>query len=187
MYRVHSTHYAALQFNPGGRTRPGRFHPLADLDGASIPTLYAADQVAGALSETVFHNAMAGAYILRAELATRFLTRIELLRDIKVADLTGHGLRKLKLSRAQLLECGASEYAHTARWAEVIHAANHGLDGMIWVSRQFDTAKALLAFGDRLSVADFKVVGEPERLDRGPGFRKLQRAASSAGITIIEG
>ena len=76
---------------------------------------------------------------------------------------------------------------HTARWAEVIHRSNDIVDGIIWVSRQFDTAKALLAFGDRLNQDDFAVIGAPELLDRGQGYRRAQEAASAAGITIVEG
>lgn len=185
LYRVHPRLYGPLQFNPGTSGRGGRFHPIEDAKGKTIPTLYAADRIDGALSETVFHNVVAGGFILRAELATRAITRIELARDIEVADLSGHGLRKLKLNRSQLLECGAPHFADTARWAETIHQSDKSLHGMIWVSRQFDTAKALLAYGDRLCEKDFIVCGEPKRLDRGPGYRRVQEAASAADITII--
>ncbi len=58
---------------------------------------------------------------------------------------------------------------------------------MIWVSRQFDTAKALLAYGGRLGKGDFVASGEPERLDRGKAYRRVQDAASAADIAIIQG
>ena len=179
--------YAPNQFNPGRGGRLGRFHPIRSAQGNPIPTLYASDQIDGALSETVFHDIVAGGVILRAELATRCLARVELARDITIADLSGHGLRRLGLDRSQLLETGARSYAHTARWAEVIHRSNDVVDGIIWVSRQFDTARALLAFGDRLEKNDFALIGAPERLDRGQGYRRAQEAASAAGITIVEG
>ena len=135
----------------------------------------------------MFHNIVVGGVILRAELATRCLARVELVRDITIADLSGHGLRRLGLDRSQLLETGAWSYAHTARWVEAIHRSDNIVNGIVWVSRQFDTAKALLAFGDRLEKDDFAVIGEPERLDRGQGYRRAQEAASAAGITIAEG
>ncbi len=187
LYRVHPVSYAPNRFNPGKDGQRGRFHPIRSAQGIPIPTLYASDRIDGALSETVFHNIVAGGVILRAELATRCLARVELVRDIIIADLSGHGLRRLGLDRSQLLETGARTYAHTARWAEAIHQSDSIADGIVWVSRQFDTAKALLAFGDRLQAADFAVIGEPERLDRGNGYRRAQEAASSAGITIAEG
>ena len=115
------------------------------------------------------------------------MTRIELVRDIAIADLSGHGLRRLGLDRSQLLETGARSYARTARWAEAIHRSDDIVDGIIWVSRLFDTAKALLAFGDRLKKHDFAVIDAPERLDRGNGYRRAQEAASAAGITIPGG
>ena len=179
--------YAPNQFNPGEGGRPGRFHPIRSAQGNPIPTLYASDRIDGALSETVLHNIVAGGVILRAELAALCLARVELARDITIADLSGHGLRRLGLDRSQLLETGTRSYAHTARWAEAIHRSNDVVDGIIWVSRQFDTARALLAFGDRLEKDDFAVIGAPERLDRGQGYRRAQEAASAAGITIVEG
>lgn len=187
LYRVHPADFAPNGFHPGTGGRPGRFHPIRSAQGNPIPTLYASDRIDGALSETVFRNIVAGGVILRAELATRCLARVELVRAITIADLSGHGLRRLGLDRSQLLETGARSYAHTARWAEVIHHSNDIVDGIIWVSRQFDTAKALLAFGDRLKQDDFAVIGTPERLDRGQGYRRAQEAASAAGITIVEG
>ena len=187
LYRVHPVDYAPNEFHPGTGGRPGRFHPIRSAQGNPIPTLYASDRIGGALSETVFRNIVAGGVILRAELATRCLARVELARDIAIADLSGHGLRRLGVDRSQLLETGALSYAHTARWAEVIHRSNDIFDGIIWVSRQFDTAKGLLAFGDRLRHEDFAVIGAPERLDQGRGYRRVQEAASAAGITIVEG
>lgn len=94
------------------------------------------------------------------------------MRDINIADLSGHGLRRLGLDRSKLLETGAWSYADTARWAEAIHRFDDSVNGIIWVSRQFDTAKALLAFGDRLKEADLAMIGEPERLDQGGGYRR---------------
>src|SRR5689334_25225237 len=52
--RCHDVRFGASELNPGvGR---GRFHPLRDLDGRLVPTLYAADSLDGAFSETIFHE-----------------------------------------------------------------------------------------------------------------------------------
>ena len=187
LYRIHRKDYGPLQFNSGTEGRPGRFHPIEDRRGRLIPTLYAADRIDGALSETVFHNVVAGGFVLRAELATRFLSRIDLARDIKIANLSGHGLRKLGLKRSQLLECESLHYAETARWAAAIYRSDDSLDGMVWVSRQFDTARAMLAYGGRLDQDDFVVRGEPESLDEGKVYRRIQMAASAADIILVEG
>ena len=125
--------------------------------------------------------------MLRAELTTRVLSRIDLARDIKIANLSGYGLRKLGLKRSQLLECESPRYVETARWAAAIYRSDESLDGMVWVSRQFDIARALLAYGGRLDEDDFVVSGEPESLHNGKAYRRVQMAASAAGITIVEG
>ena len=185
LYRVHRAHYLPHAFNQPPRGRRGRFHPIRDASGRWVPTLYAADCIDGALSETTLHNVVAGGAILRSRLQGRCLTRIELTRDILVADLRGHGLRRLGLTRARLLDCGAPHYAETARWAEAIHRSSDSLHGMVWVSRQFDTAAALLAFGDRLHEHDFRC-GATQPLDGGRGYRLVQDAAAAAGITVVE-
>ena len=185
LYRVHGKRYSPTAFNPGAG-RPGRFHPIASASGKAIPTLYAADRINGALSETVFHSLVAGGIVLRGELRHRYITEIELAEDISVVDLTGHGLRRLGLTRSELLECGPAHYAATAKWAAALHGSDPAVAGLVWVSRQFDTSKALVAFGDRLGPEPFVARGEPRSLYRGTGFRLVQRAASDAGITLVE-
>ena len=185
LYRVHPDRYPPDAFNPGRHGDRGRFHPLRDASGRLVPTLYAADSPDGALSETVLHNVFAGDAILRSRLEGHCLTRIELTRDILVADLRRHGLRRLGLTRGHLLDCGAPHYAETARWAEAIHRSRDSLHGMVWVSRQFDTAAALLAFGDRLQERHFRC-GATQPLDDGRGYRLVQHAAAAAGITVVE-
>ena len=185
LYRVHSTSCPATAFNPGVG-RPGRFHPIASASGKAIPTLYAADRVDGALSETVFHSLVAGGVVLRGELRHRYLTEIELTETLAVADLTGHGLRRLGLTRRELLECGPAHYGATARWAVALHGSAPAPAGLVWVSRQFDTSTVLVAFGDRLGPRPFVARGASKPLHRGVGLRLLQRAASAAGITVVE-
>ncbi len=70
LYRVHPAHFQGGEFNPNREaTRRGRFHPFTDAQGQAVPTLYAADAIDGALSETVFHNVPgSGGRILRSRL-----------------------------------------------------------------------------------------------------------------------
>ena len=186
LYRVHSEHCSPTACNPGiGRL--GRFHPIETEAGATIPTLYAADRIDGALSETVFHSLVAGGVVLRGELRHRYITEIELAEDIFLADLTGHGLRRLGLTRSELLACGPAHYSATAKWASALHANDDNVAGLLWISRQFDTSKVLVAFGDRLGPEPFVARGEPRALYRGAGLRLVQRAARDAGITVVEG
>lgn len=186
LYRVHFEESSATAFNPGG-DRVGRFHPIFDCRNKAIPTLYAANQIKGALSETVFHNLLAGGVVLRAQLANRYISEIELAEDLILANLSGSGLRRLGLNRSQLLECSAAHYKSTARWAEALHRDATDIAGLVWVSRQFDTSKALIVFGDRVGAEPLAVRGEARPLYKGAGYRLVQKAALEAGITIIEG
>ena len=190
LYRVHPSTYGATEFNPGtGQPiRRGRFHPIRDSQDRPIPTLYAADRIDGALSETVFHNVIHGsAAIRRQRLKIQLLSTIALERDVTLVDLTGHGLRKLGLRRNQLLESESAHYEKTARWAAVLHASDNKIDGLMWVSRQFDTAKAAMFFGDRLASNDLSIINMPSPLYQGAGFRRVQQIATAAEILIVEG
>ena len=57
--------------------------------------------------------------------------------------------------------------------------------GLLWISRQFDQASAVVLFGDRVSPAALRVKQGPLPLDSGAGYREVQRIASEARIAII--
>ena len=187
LYRVHPARFRANQFNPNrASTQRGRFHLFTDVQELPVPTLYAADTVDGALSETVFHNVPGGGgRILRSRLQglelSRLLTRDELL----VVELRGHGLRRLGLTRPQLLETDASTYPDTACWAQALHRCNPDIQGLLWISRQFDQTSAVVLFGDRVSPTALRVQQKALALDSGTGFKEVQRIASEARIAII--
>lgn len=183
LFRVHGRQ-AANEFNPGyGR---GRFHPVRDGRREPIPTLYAADRIAGALSETVFRDVTAsGGRIHRADLESLRLSRLVLEADVRLVDLTGLALRRLGLTRGQLIEAPARCYRTTARWAEALHDACSFAHGLVWVSRQFDTAKAVVLFGDRVDDAVLRPAGSIEPLHRGRGFRRVCEAAGRANVAVI--
>src|SRR5262245_61741020 len=55
LIRCHDVRFGATEFNPG--LGAGRFHPFEDArSGNPVPVLYAAGDLDGALSETVFHD-----------------------------------------------------------------------------------------------------------------------------------
>ena len=129
-----------------------------------------------------------GNRLLLAHLANTCLTEIALRVDLEVADLTGPGLKALGLkNRSGLLDCGESQYRRTVRWAEAIHRSGARPRGMIWMSRQFDLATALLAFGDRVGEDDFGIVRGPLLLDRGAGLSIAREAAAEARVDIVHG
>jgi hypothetical protein len=107
-------------------------------------------------------------------------------RDLTLIQLHGHGLRRLGASRAELIDSEVWQYARTAAWAAALHFRREGADGLIWVSRKFDTAFALVLFGDRVVRSDIEVIEHPLPLFLGDGYAEIQRIAGLASITIIE-
>lgn len=185
--RCHDSRFGATEFNPGfGR---GRFHPFRTAVGDVVPTLYGAASLNGALSETVFHEVpIRGPFrtILRPDLKPMLVSTVTAVRELTLAQLHGFGLRRLEVSRAELIESGPAHYGETVRWAQALHACDDRIDGLVWVSRQYDTAFVLVLFGDRVVRTDLKVSEPPLPLYVGPGFDCVQEAAEQAGITVLE-
>lgn len=108
------------------------------------------------------------------------------IRDLTLVQLHGYGLRRLEVSRAELIENGADQYEQTTRWARALHACGDQIDGLVWVSRQHDTSLALVLFGDRVKRADLEVIDPPLPLYLDAGFVEVQRAAEQAAIAVLE-
>ncbi len=185
--RVHRTSRSANVFNPGLGS-PSRFGPVHRLDGSPIPTLYAATTVAGALSESVFHDVPyrgRGKRILVARLAGLAMSTLIVDEPMRLALAAGLGLRRLGVRRRDLIESGPATYAQTAAWALAIHGSPAAPSGLLWTSRQDDTARALVLFEDRVPRAALRVASAPVPLDSGPGLALVDDAATLAGITVI--
>ena len=185
--RCHDSRFGATELNPGyGR---GRFHPFRTAEGSPVPTLYGASSLNGALSETVFHEVpIRGLFrtILRADLKPLLVSTVVAVRALTLVQLHGFGLRRLEVSRAELIESDSARYEETVRWAQALHASDDRIDGLVWVSRQYDTAFALVLFGDRVARKDLKVAEPPLPLYVRPGFDGVLEAAEQAGITVLE-
>jgi hypothetical protein len=185
--RCHDSRFGATEFNPGAGS--GRFHPFLNAAGAAVPTLYGSDTYDGAFSETIFHDVPvrgAGRAILRSMLRPMLVSTIAVNRDLKLIQLHGFGLRRLGVTRAQLIDSEAEAYSVTTRWARVLHDENPSVDGLVWMSRQHDTSRAFVLFGSRVDRSLLSVAEVPVPLAIGVGFDKVQAAAEQAGITIVE-
>lgn len=185
LFRVHTHKVDADAYNPGyGR---GRFHPIRDANGNAIPTLYAADRIQGALSESVFRDVTsATGRIHRDDLQALLLSRLVQQSDLKLINLTGLALRRLGLTRVQLIEAPPRHYSHTARWAEALHRCCPDAQGLMWVSRQSDTSKVIVLFGDRVADHALENAEASESLYRGRGFQRICEAAALADITVVD-
>jgi RES domain len=186
--RCHSVRFGATEFNPGSGC--GRFHPFAGLAGKeTVPVLYAADDLDGCLSETIFHDVPVsgpGKRVGRFALEEMVVSTLTCERELTLVQLSGFGLRRLGVSRLELIESGAEDYRETAAWARSLHASSRTIDGLIWVSRQKDDSRALVLFGDRVARSSLRIDRHPLALYVSPGFDEVQRAAGKAGILILD-
>lgn len=188
-HRCYDVNWGARQFHAGDPAHRGRFHPFT-AHGSALPVevLYGADDVQGALSETVFHDVpVRGAKrVPQAKLVHRLVVELVTRRDLVLVDITSAGLSRLGLSRLELIESDSRSYADTAAWARTLHAHPRRVDGLMWVSRQHDTSRALVLFGDRVEVSALEVAPGtvPLALGAGAGLDAVCAAASRAGITI---
>lgn len=181
--RVHHSAYGATEFNPGRGI--GRFHPI-DVHGSIVPTIYASNTVAGALSETIFQRLPSAApakWIAQHELLPLVISTLKPQRALRLVQLRGFGLRKLGVTRAQMIESEADQYSVTRSWAAALYESVPGADGLIWMSRQHASSEAVVLFGTRVARAELEVMAPPRAL-AGEGWTEVAAAAEAAGITI---
>lgn len=178
--------FDSVTFNPGfGR---GRFHPFKDTSGNVISTLYAADQIEGSLSETLFHDIPVRGplkVVLRERLKPLGVSILAPLRDLALLQLHGFGLHRLGVSREELIATDPEQYSRTILWARALHACRPDADGLVWVSRQHDRSLCLILFGDRVKPEDLRVIQRPRSLATA-AFEQVEKAAEAAGISIID-
>ena len=153
IHRIHPDTYAADAFNPGPQGN-ARFSPIVDAKGAPIATIYGGTTFECAAMETVFHDVPFEPglkTVARRKLNKHLYSQLVPAADLQLADLSNTSLRKLGIPRVDLIESDKDIYPQTRKWAEAIHAQCPQVQGLCWVSRQDDTAWAMILFADRLS------------------------------------
>lgn len=166
IHRVHRDAFGAAQFNPGVAGN-ARFSPIVDATGQPIPTLYGGSSFACAAMETVFHDvpfAPGLKTVDKRQLDGHAYSVVRPRTDLQLADLSHIALRKLGISRSQLIDTEKNCYPQTQLWAQAIHAQFPAIQGLCWVSRQDDTARALMLFGDRLQPDTLEPYGQSQSL-----------------------
>jgi hypothetical protein len=103
--------------------------------------------------ETVFHDVPFAAglkTVAKRKLKKHLYSVVVPASDLVLADLTSKALRKLGIPRGDLIDTEKDLYPQTRKWAEAVHAQCPDVQGLYWVSRQDDTAHAVVLFEDRL-------------------------------------
>ncbi|EDT3379585.1 RES family NAD+ phosphorylase [Salmonella enterica subsp. enterica serovar Mbandaka] len=190
LHRVHQDQYRADQFNPGVRGN-ARFSPIQDDQGQPIPTLYGGTTMDCALMETVFHDVphTAGFKTFdKGKLAGQVHSTVEVAQPLRVVDLASVPLRKLGITRKQLIDTEKDQYPATRQWAEALHRQCPDAQGLSWVSRQDDSARAVVLFGDRIPNGALKPQGASRSLvDDGNAYDSVLDLADRIGVSIIPG
>jgi hypothetical protein len=177
IYRAHPAVYGSTQFNPTAAGN-ARFSPLVTPAGAVIPTIYAGTTLDCALMETVFHDVpfVAGLknWSKATHVAGKVYSQIVLTRNLNLIDFSAIPLRKLGISRKDLIESDSSQYADTREWALAVHDQHPNAEGLTWTSRQADPARALVLFEDHLAGPAFNPVGSSTPLLQNDGSAILE-------------
>ena len=108
-------------------------------------------RLSGAFAETVLHNEMPtdGEFtIAETELTRRFLVRFEAASPLVLANFAGAGLRN---NGATAEISTMPDYDVPQQWSAAIHAHPSNVDGVLYMSRQLNTGKAIALF-DRAAV-----------------------------------
>lgn len=188
--RCHNVAMGATEFNTTLASR--RFRPFHDSAGAVVATIYGADLIEGALSETVFHDVPVrgpGRRILRKALVPMMLSTVMPARNLRLVELHGAGLARLGVTHGELIESSSRQYPRTALWGEALYDHADRFDGLIWRSRQFNDSLALMLWGNRVDrFADLQAHPDtaPVPLFAGDGFEAVQELADAVKITIVQ-
>lgn len=190
LHRVHEDLYKADQFNPGLKGN-ARFSPIRNAKGDLIPTLYAAATFDAAAMESVFHDvshAPGFKHYDKRKLEGQLHSEVKVKRELKLADLSSVALRKLGAQRKQLIDTEKNQYPATRRWAEAIHAQHPDIQGLSWISRQDDSARAVMLFGDRIPKGAMQQVGASRSLLKDEqAYAELLNLADRICVDIVPG
>lgn len=190
LHRVHQSKYQADQFNAGVRGN-ARFSPIQDAHGKPIPTLYGGTTMECALMETVFHDVPHTAgfkSVDKGKLVEQVHSTLRVEQELQLVDLASVPLRKLGVTRKQLIDTEKDQYPVTRKWAEAIHRQCPRAQGLSWVSRQDDSARAFVLFGDRISDGAVRPDGNSRSLlDDGDAHDAVLDLADRIGVNIVPG
>jgi hypothetical protein len=154
--------------------------------------LYGADKLIGAISETIFHTIPADGDRLKPRTIPRTtiekyaVSIIACHRSLRLIDLTGHGIGRtgMDITHDELITSTAAHYTITRAWAETFHQHPLKVDGFMWMSRQYNSARAMMLFDDRVEPDALFLVTDTALAGRSPMIEIIETAAMDARITI---
>ena len=181
LYRVHSDRGEANAFNIGPKPRT-RFAFFGDPE---VPVLYAGATEVTAVAETILHDVpLTGGRVESPAYLSRQSTCLRPRRDLRLAQFHSGGLRRLGIEARNLTDTAASQYDRTVAWAQAAHASTD-VDGLVWMSRRWNSSKSIVLFGDRVSRDDLVVDAGYGRVFALPGdFDWLFDLCRTVGVSV---
>jgi len=129
-----------------GRSADKRFDDPNPNAAARYGVCYLGERLSGAFAETLLHNEMPvnGEFVIaETELARRFLVRFQAASPLVLANFAGSGLRN---NGATAEISTTPDYELPQQWSVAIHAHPINVDGILYMSRQLNTGKAIALF-----------------------------------------
>jgi RES domain len=183
---------------PSSSPVPRRFGPVRDADGRRVPVLYAGEDLACALGETVFHDLgddpdRPGA-VFRADLLALRAGTIAVTVDCGLADLTDAALAAYGYQRDEVVDTSPLEYPVTRLWGQ--HAWDATIcRGLVWNSRRSPDRLSFMLFVNAPGARGreraltrrqhLKVVSPPLPLYDGEGLAAVMVVAAARNVTVI--
>lgn len=187
LWRVYAQVHGPAGFNGTNRGN-ARFSPIENA-GAIIPTMYLATSVQAALMETVLHDAPvpSAGFILTLEPAKdpRRISRLQSTAPLQLADLSTVGLRRLGISRSDVVDSDKTHYPVTRQLATWIYANCPDVQGLAWTSRQDDSAQAIVLFEPRLAGGTLAVLDQDAEFFSGPHHAALIDLVARLGASLM--
>ena len=191
--RIHDAKFGAGEFNPTVASSPfagGRFDSTA---GDEYAFLYAAEDDATAICETLLRDLPAddrGSRLLpRSRLAGLRISRLRTTCDLELVALrTGKDLAAVGQD-TWLSTAPASEYSTTRRWATAIRGWAPWAAGLTWRSPREPEGFAYIFFADRCPTGCFEEEDDlpfpPQRGDLGVGPARLYLEEILASYRVV--
>ena len=178
------------EFNPGLRGN-ARFSLIKNAAGDPVATLYGGSTFSCAAMETIFHDVPLApgfkSYDKR-KLDGQVYSVLVPTANLLLADSSSVALRKLGITRKQLIDTEKDRYPVTRMWAEAIHTQCPSVQGLYWVSRQDDQARAVILFGDRIDATLLVRQGICRSLPRDIEiYDDLLDLADKIGVLVVTG
>ncbi|MGI8873463.1 MAG: RES domain-containing protein [Egibacteraceae bacterium] len=162
--------------------------------GDVIPVVHGGADDHAAAAETILRRDRSGLRPRRvrvSKFASWGWSRVTAIRDLRLVLLARGGLKRLGVSRCQLITGGSATYPVTRRWAELHAAALPQVDGLLWGSRQASGRDALLLFGacqsrpGGVARTDLRGEGPHVPLASPPGRDRLFEIGAALEVTIV--